>query len=84
MTLIKPAKAIEAKVETDIKQFPTADSDSLTLSQKFSLSAGDRLDIESYEEDASSFNGHYKVKLKMPEKGFLFWYAYISHINVIE
>jgi hypothetical protein len=82
-SIIKPARAIEAKVETDIKQFPVADSDNLNSSQKFPLLAGDKLDIESYEDDPS-FNNHYKIKLKISEKGFIFWYAFIDHIDVIE
>ncbi len=71
---------IKAKVNTVIKQ-STIDSSQITdPTEKFSLDAGETLEINSYK---SAANNHWELELTSPVNRVTKWFAYIPHVTII-
>lgn len=65
---------------TVIKQ-STLDSNKITdITQKFTLLAGDELEINSYK---SAANNHWELALKTPINGVTKWFAYKPHVEIL-
>jgi hypothetical protein len=70
---------LKALVSTVIKQ-STIDSTKITdPKQKFSLDAGDEVEINSYE---SAADNHWKLALTSPVNGVTQWFAYKPHVTI--
>ncbi|NCR07295.1 MAG: DUF4127 family protein [Microcystis aeruginosa LG13-11] len=70
---------LKALVNTVIKQ-STLDSSQITdLTQKFSLTAGDELEINDYK---SAANNHWELELTTPVNEMAKWFAYIPHVEI--
>lgn len=70
---------LKALVNTVIKQ-STLDSSQITdLTQKFSLTAGDELEINNYK---SADNNHWELELTTPVNQMTKWFAYIPHVEI--
>jgi hypothetical protein len=70
---------LKAIVDTVIKKRP-ADSTTLSSSEKFSLSEGSTIEIQSYTRGES---GHLRVVLKEPVGGETIWFAYERHVSIL-
>ncbi len=70
---------LKALVNTVIKQ-STLDSSQITdLTQKFSLTAGDKIEINDYK---SADNNHWELELTTPVNEIAKWFAYIPHVEI--
>jgi hypothetical protein len=71
---------LKALVNTVIKQ-STVDTSQITdPTQKFSLTAGVMLEINSYK---SAANNHWELELTSPVNGVAKWFAYIPHVTIV-
>lgn len=72
-------KKLKAKVNTVIKQ-STRDSSEITdPKQKFSLAAGDEIEIKNCNSAAKN---HWQLEFKLPINGFSQWFAYKPHVAI--
>lgn len=72
-------KKLTALVNTTIKQLTIDSSEITDPKQKFSLDAGDELEINSYE---SAADNHWKLALTSPVNGVTKWFAYKPHVTI--
>jgi M6 family metalloprotease-like protein len=69
---------LTALADTIIKR-STAPSQDLPADRKFSLSAGQIIDLTSYRPAA---NNHWKIELSSPQNGVSKWFAFRPHVKV--
>jgi hypothetical protein len=73
-------ETLKAIVNTVIKQ-STIDSSRITdPAQKFSLLAGEKLEINDYK---SAANNHWELELTTAVNGVTKWFAYIPHVTIL-
>ena len=72
-------KKLTALVNTTIKQLTIDSMNIPDPHQKFSLDAGDELEINSYE---SADDDHWKLLLTSPVNGLTHWFAYKPHVTI--
>lgn len=70
---------LTALVNTTIKQLTIDSTKILDPKQKFSLDAGDELEINSYQ---SSVDAHWELELTSPRNGVTKWFAYKPHVII--
>ena len=72
-------KKLTALVNTTIKQLTIDSSQIPDPKQKFSLDAGDEVEIDSYE---SAADDHWKLALTSPVNRVTQWFAYKPHVTI--
>jgi hypothetical protein len=70
---------LKALVNTVIKQSNLDSSEIQDPTQKFSLEAGSKLEVNSYK---SAPNNHWELELTQPVNGVVKWFAFVPHVMI--